>query len=217
MPCPNCGAEVAQNSAFCSHCGSRLDGAAQQPADGAKTPPSARGVAERVARTMAQAHGANEVVDDTLWEGAYSSRAMIPAFIGGALLSLALVAVSILFPPAFWIMLAIPVIWIYLLGWLAYQKLAVRYKLTTFRFFHESGILRRTIDRIEVIDMDDITVVQGVVERMLNVGQVRVSSSDRTHPLLILKGIDDPREVGARIDAARRAERARRGLHIEMV
>lgn len=230
MQCPTCRAEAAPNSTFCSHCGARLDtderpaGAAEKgaadkkPAEPARGAAQPRGVAERLARTMAGAQkGASEVADETIWEGGYSAKAMIPAFLGAGVLSLALIVVSILFPPAFWIMLAIPVVWAYVLGLMAYRKLGVSYKLTTFRFFHETGILRRTIDRIEVIDMDDITVVQGVIERMLNVGQVRVSSSDRSHPQLILQGIDNPRDIAARIDQARRAERARRGLHIEMV
>lgn len=187
-----------------------------KPAAGSAAPPP-RSVAERVSRSVSSARGAADVADETLWEGDYAARAMIPAFAGGAVLSLVLVAVSILFRPAFWIMLAIPVVWVYLLGTLAYNKLSVQYRLTTFWFFHEKGILRRTIDRVEVIDIDDVTITQGVLERMLNVGQVRISSSDRTHPQLLLKGLDNPREIANKIDVARRAERARRGLHIEMV
>ena len=49
----------------------------------------------------------------------------------------------------------------------------------------------RTTDRIEVIDIDDVTFRQGMVERALGVGTIVIESSDRTHPRLVLAGIDN--------------------------
>jgi hypothetical protein len=89
--------------------------------------------------------------------------------------------------------------------------------LTNQRFIHESGILRRVSDRIEVLDMDDITFEQGIIERLVGVGTIRVMSSDRTHPELQMYGIDNVREVSGLFDDTRRAERRRRGLHIENI
>ena len=40
---------------------------------------------------------------------------------------------------------------------LAYRKMGVYYELTTQRFIHKAGILKRTSDRLEVIDIDDVT------------------------------------------------------------
>jgi hypothetical protein len=72
-------------------------------------------------------------------------------------------------------------------------------------------------DRIEVIDVDDVSCEQGIVERMLGVGTIRIQSSDRTHPELSLLGIENVRQVAELIDDTRRKERQRRGLHIEAV
>jgi hypothetical protein len=52
---------------------------------------------------------------------------------------------------------------------------------------------------------------------VLGVGTIRITSSDRTHPQLVLRGIESVREVSGLIDSARRKERVRRGLHIESV
>jgi uncharacterized membrane protein YdbT with pleckstrin-like domain len=93
----------------------------------------------------------------------------------------------------------------------------VRYLLTNQRFMHESGVLRRITNRIEVLDMDDITFEQGLVERMLGVGSIRVHSSDVSHPELFLHGIDNVAEVANLIDNTRRTERRKRGLHIESI
>jgi membrane protein YdbS with pleckstrin-like domain len=109
------------------------------------------------------------------------------------------------------------VIWGGLLVTLAYRRMSVKYRLTNQRLFHEQGILRRVTDRIELIDIDDVTLEQGLFERVFGVGTVRVSSTDRTTPELHMPGIDDVKSVADTIDQARRAERQRRGVFIESV
>ena len=68
-----------------------------------------------------------------------------------------------------------------------------------------------------MIDIDDVTYYQGLVERMLNVGSIKLESSDRTHPELWLRGIDNVGEVADLFDDLRRKERRRRGVHIESI
>jgi uncharacterized membrane protein YdbT with pleckstrin-like domain len=113
--------------------------------------------------------------------------------------------------------LGLVVLWGGLAMVLTYRRLSVRYRLTTYRLFHERGLLSRTTDRLEVIDIDDVRVHQGVIERLLGVGTVRIESSDRTDPELSLPGIDEVRAVADLIDNTRRKERERRGLYIEAV
>ena len=108
-------------------------------------------------------------------------------------------------------------LWGYQVSVLLTRRMSVHYRLTNQRFVHESGILRRVTDRIELIDIDDITFEQGVIDRMVGVGVIRVSSSDRTHPELVLTGIDDVVRVAGLIDETFRAERRRRGLFVEHI
>jgi membrane protein YdbS with pleckstrin-like domain len=108
-------------------------------------------------------------------------------------------------------------LWIALGLQLLYRKWSVRYQLTNQRFIHRRGILKQVTDRIETIDMDDITFEQGIVQRMMGVGTIRITSSDRTHPELRLIGIEDVQRIANLIDSARRKERVRRGIHIEAV
>jgi len=100
---------------------------------------------------------------------------------------------------------------------LAARKLGVHYELTSQRFIHKAGILSRRTDRIELIDIDDVSYVQGIVQRMLGIGSIKITSSDRSHPELSMLGIDGVERVADMIDDARRAERRRRGLHIEAI
>ncbi len=141
----------------------------------------------------------------------------------GGVLTVVIPVLMALFAPDWggsaWLIVAgvLAVLWLGMLLKYAYERLNARYRLTTQRFFHEAGILRRTTDRIEVIDMDDITFEQGIVERMLGVGTIKISSSDLTHPQLMLPGIDNVSHVAGLMDSARRKERLRRGIHIEAV
>ena len=112
---------------------------------------------------------------------------------------------------------AIVIIWAALGARMLYRQMNVRFILTTRRLTHEQGILRRTTDVIEVIDMDDTTLVQSFLHRLVGVGNIKVTSSDRTHPEIWLHGIGDVHNVKGHLDGARRAERERRGVHIEAV
>ena len=114
--------------------------------------------------------------------------------------------------------LAIAVIlWLCIGAFYLYERLSVDYTLTSQRFVHQKGILRRTINRVELIDIDDVTVEQGFIERMFGVGTIKVLSSDVSDPKLLLRGIDDVKRVASMIDDCRREERRKRGMYIETV
>lgn len=170
---------------------------------------------------MDSAKARQQAADDgeqELWRGGYSAKAMYGTWLLAALLSVGLIVAMLFFPAAIVpLALAIVGLWIILGLWLAYKKLAVHYTLTTQRFLHRLGILKIVTDRVEVIDIDDVTYEQGIIQRMLNVGTIRINSSDRTHPELVLSGISDVKRVADMIDDVRRKERIRRGLHIESI
>ena len=212
MICQQCGVEAPDSSGFCPKCGARLG---EQAAEDV-TPGVAR------MKELAASRQGGETPEEDLWTGSFSPKAMIGTWILMAIITVAAIVLGVLFLPA------APLAWPVLIGgvllmwlggaaYLGYRRMSVHYRLTNHRFFHERGILKRSTDRIEVIDMDDITCEQGIVERMLGVGTVRITSSDRSHPELKLPGIDDVKQIAERMDNLRRAERMRRGLHIESI
>jgi membrane protein YdbS with pleckstrin-like domain len=150
--------------------------------------------------------------------------------------------------PLAWIVLVVAAmaVWGTLGLTVLYRKLTVGYRLTTFRLFHESGLLQRARDRIEVIDIDDVTLSQGPIDRLLNVGTIHIIASDESlkqkaiddlrskgkqvkdvkdqvqdvkdiDGRLDMPGISDVRKVADLIDNTRRAERNRRGVYMENV
>lgn len=172
-------------------------------------------------RLRAAGEGAEEEAEVDVWEGAYCSKAMTGKWISAVILTVvaivAMLQVKALGESWKIVMLVLGLFWLGLVLNFFYHKLSARYQLTTQRFIHRSGILTRVSDRIEVIDIDDVTYHQGLVERLLNVGSIKLVSSDRTHPVLWLRGIDKVKEVADQIDDLRRKERRRRGLHIESI
>jgi membrane protein YdbS with pleckstrin-like domain len=161
-----------------------------------------------------------------LWEGGFSPKAMYGTWLLSSLVTAGILAGLIISSItkalegrefiawavgigiiALWWMICIA---IYL-----YYRMTVYYELTTQRFIHTSGILVRTTDRIDVIDIDDVSFTQGVVQRILGVGTVTLTSKDSSHPILLLRGIDEVDKVSGMIDDVRRKERRKRSLHID--
>ena len=227
MVCPSCGVDLPGGAVYCHKCGERTDlRAAAHTVPRDEGVPQRGGVlqggpapAERSPKERLVGHRTDDnESENVLWSGGYSPKAMIGSWLGMGFLTVMLVIVGVMFSIVFVvIVIGLLVLWIGLGLLLAYRILNVSYQLSNQRFVHRTGILRRITDRIEVIDMDDVAYEQSIVERLINVGTIEVASSDRSHPKLILYGIDDVERVATLIDDARHKERMRRGLHIEAI
>lgn len=239
MNCPSCGIEVVEQAGFCHQCGQRLDLAGQplpvgdaaegepvaQDAEGWESPDEvatqpATTPAENFRETASARREGEDEPEEEIWQGGYSTRAMIGAWALSGLITIVLLLIWIKWVSStYWIVMLVLMLlpWLYQLVVLKYRQWSVRYWLTDQRFVHQTGILRRVTNRIETIDMDDITFEQKFLERLVGVGTIRISSSDRTHPELVLRGIEKVKEVSEKIDDVRRSERRRRGLHIESI
>lgn len=164
--------------------------------------------------------------ETSLWSGGYSAKAMLGTWLLSLIITIAaIVALTILPLPAnldsktLWIA-AVAVIlawWVIVAFVYMYRRISMHYELTSQRFIHKQGILVRTTDRIDIIDIDDVTFSQGLVERVLGIGTIILTSSDATHPKLILKGIDQVNQVSGMIDDTRRKERRKRSINIESI
>lgn len=199
----------------------------QQPGSTEKTP--AQSAAPEDARSKyAQAMrpgGPGEqkdIEEASIWKGGYSAKTMF-----GSWLMAALVTIGMLIAVTWWsngnqvawyiVLGAILAIWTALMAVYGYHRLSHFYELTNQRLKHRDGILVQTTNRVELIDVDDVSYRQGPIQNLLGVGHILVKSSDSSHPQLELKGIANVRKVADAIDDARRAERRRRGVFVESV
>ena len=223
MRCPACGVEAVEQAVFCHKCGERLGPAGDElPAEFSPR----RGFGIRSGRCVRQKaparRDAQDQPEEELWRGGYSPKAMTGAWASAGWCRFCCwwaESCGCRERPRWWLILVVLMIlpWVYYIAVLCYRRMSVRYCLTTQRFIHERGILRRVNDRIEVLDMDDITFEQGLLERLSGVGTIRIVSHDRTDPELVLPGIENVQQVASLFDNARLAERRRRGLHVEQI
>jgi uncharacterized membrane protein YdbT with pleckstrin-like domain len=211
MQCPACSTTVPEASAFCPKCGQRLS-AAPQPA---VAPTAADKMRAAKASTAPSAEP-----EQQLWRGSFSPKAMIGCWFWAGLITILAIAACFLIPnPITWIIAAVvvPLAWLLPAMYLLYERLSVDYTLTNQRLMHKTGLLRRVSNRIEVIDIDDVTYEQGIIERIFGVGTIKLLSSDVSDPKVLLRGIEDVQRVATLIDNARREERRKRGLYMEAV
>jgi len=214
MNCPKCNAVLADKATVCPGCGESLK-ASEQPT---------------ALREQLVSGRLDNATDDENWVAgpwSYSGKAMRGAFLAVGLITLMFLAFGCQLeyygwmPTGRWhvfgwgLLLAIPALmWLYQFSVLLYRTMTIRYSLTPYRFFHEEGLLVRRKHVIEVIDIDDIDHSQSLWERFVcgNVGTITIHSSDPGTPLLVVRGLVNHDEVFQKIDDARRAQRAKRGL-----
>ena len=95
-----------------------------------------------------------------------------------------------------------------------YLVASTRYRLTTQRLFVQTGLVAKQLEEVELFRVKDVTLSQGVLQRMLGVGTVVVLSTDDTAPRLELAGLRDPMGVKEQIRGAFRAARQREGMRM---
>ena len=188
--------------------------------------PNSQSAKAQFVKNMTQQKPADpkDIEEKVLWSGGYSGKAMFGSWLVAALVTVGMLVAMFLigalyFSPSAWYAFLIftALIWVILLVMLAYQKLGHRYVLSNQRLKHRDGILVQTMNRVELIDVDDVMYKQGPIQLLLNVGDITVKSSDVSHPVLVIKGIANVRKVADLIDDARRDERRRRGVFVESV
>ena len=206
MRCSNCGVRFAREGNFCSNCGAERHSTTGKPDD-----------RQRLRRRSTLADDDEEII----WSGSFSARGLIHSWLLATIVTVVLPLGGswVGATREEWMIIGgiLVLIWLGLGGLLAFQKLNVRYVLTNQRLIHRSGILFQRTDRLELIDMNDVSHAQSIVERMFNVGTIEVTTTDRSHPYIELPGINNVEGVAMLIDDARLRERSRRSVHVEQI
>src|SRR5688500_7859947 len=141
MLCPACSTNAPADSVYCPKCGHRMS----EPAAAASTTP-----AERLRGAKPPA---NNEPERQLWHGSFSPKAMYGHWLLAIVLTIVAIVLCVSVPnPLARLVagIAVPVVWLCMGAYLLYQRLSVEYLLSTQRFVHQAGILRRVTNRIEV-------------------------------------------------------------------
>jgi membrane protein YdbS with pleckstrin-like domain len=202
--CHDCGTELPRRARFCSACGVAT--------------PTPQGYVTRATQHDAKRPAAGPA-EQVIWRGCIAWRALLPQ----TLLALVLAIVWSWYASALQplaprnVLLGLAMISLVWSTYVLFRRWDESFVLTSHRLMHEVGILRRTTNFLEVIDIDDVGVEQSIWDRLLGIGNIVVVSTDNSHPWLVLKGIFPAREVARLIDDTRHRERLARGLHVEAI
>jgi hypothetical protein len=217
MKCPVCNAEAGKSATFCQQCGAKLPLVEGGPARAAAVADVARPQPVPGTDTVAtgRRRGPVDVAEETLWEGSYSPKAMLGLSVIAVIASIAIIVLGAMYGYLGWALAGAGLLWLFVLARLAVRRLGISYKLTNQMFYHRRGVLTRSTDRIELIEVHDVTYHQGLFDRLVGTGRIKIASSDRTDPTFFLLGVENVEQVAQMIDKARRGEQVRRGRRID--
>lgn len=93
-----------------------------------------------------------------------------------------------------------------------YKTAALRYRLTTQRLFVTTGLIAKHEEEVELYRIKDVTVRQGLLQRVMGIGTITVLSTDDSNPRIQLFGVNRPMDVKETLRTHYRAARKREGI-----
>ena len=84
---------------------------------------------------------------------------------------------------------------------------STKYKLTTQRFFVQTGLISKKIEELELFRVKDVSMKQGIIQRLLGVGNVTILSTDDSTPVIHIVGVSKPEKVKEEIRSQSRTSR----------
>ena len=95
-----------------------------------------------------------------------------------------------------------------IVGWL--KRVSTRYSITDRRMRIQRGIISRNVEETRVDRVQNVTVSQGILDRILQVGTVDFdTASNRADDTFQFRGIADPGEITRLVDRAHEANEQR--------
>ncbi len=131
--------------------------------------------------------------EQSLWKGTPSQWLNLWPFVWSLLGAAVIIVASILLMmPLLLVALIFPIVYS------LWKVLVVRnriYELTTERLRVQTGVFNHELDEIELYRVKDTLILRAWWERMANLGSIRLETSDRTQPVLMMPGIPKGQEV----------------------
>ena len=221
MTCVKCHAEIEADSKFCKSCGAPINDVAA--AHAASAPPA---TADSNPLTAGAIRASDPYRDPALEKQIWQGRPAWRAYYGVWLLWL-LGSIGVLYAALKWTIAGSTwrtTAWLLIgasaLALLVREGLTIfsrRYRLTTQRLFLHRGILTQTTDQLELVRVEDVRLRQGVMDRIVNTGNIEIISSDETDNRLVLQSVSAPAEVAEHVRRNVRGARGKGALFVENV
>jgi uncharacterized membrane protein YdbT with pleckstrin-like domain len=75
------------------------------------------------------------------------------------------------------------------------ESRSIRYRISNYRIDYERGLIAKNIDTLELWHVEDLHFHQSLLDRVMDLGTITVTSKDEAMPKLELFGIPNPRPI----------------------
>lgn len=134
----------------------------------------------------------SETTEEIIWEGSQSQVLNFGIFISMGIISLIILALSLMFFPLAAILVVIPLAYLFI-KWLTVKN--HRYKVTTERIFYTTGIFSKKTEALELYRVRDVDMYEPFWQRLFKLGNVALTTSDKTAMNFLLKAVPNPAEL----------------------
>ena len=151
---------------------------------------------------------ATETSERTVWQGTPSALAELPTYVMLALGAAAATVGLLMLRSAalarttvgasdpgrvfLWIIVAVWIACVLVALGLFLRTRATRYQVTTERLRVTTGLLSTTTEDVELWRVRDLSVIRPALLRLLGLGHVVLTSTDRSAPQVVLQSVRDP-------------------------
>jgi uncharacterized membrane protein YdbT with pleckstrin-like domain len=134
----------------------------------------------------------NNSQEQTIWQGSQSQVLNIGTYIGISLITIIILGLSLMFFPLAAVIVIIPLVYLFIQFLLIKSN---RYKVTTERIFFTTGIFSKKTEALELYRVRDLDMYEPFWQRMFKLGNVKLTTSDKTTPEFMLKAVPNPAEL----------------------
>jgi len=134
----------------------------------------------------------SETQEQIVWEGSQSQVLNFGIFISMGIVSLVIIVLSLMFFPLAAVLVILPLIYIFI-KWLIVRN--HRYKVTTERIFYTTGIFSKKTEALELYRVRDVDMYEPFWQRLFKLGNVALTTSDKTAMNFLLKAVPNPGEL----------------------
>ncbi|MBZ0203610.1 MAG: PH domain-containing protein [Ignavibacteria bacterium] len=134
----------------------------------------------------------NETTEEIIWEGSQSQVLNFGIFISMGIVLVVIGFLSLLFFPPAAVLGIIPLIYIFI-KWITVKN--HRYKITTERIFYTTGIFSKKTEAMELYRVRDVDMYEPFWQRLFKLGNISLSSSDKTTANFLLRAVPKPAEL----------------------
>ncbi|MCC6865913.1 MAG: PH domain-containing protein [Ignavibacteria bacterium] len=134
----------------------------------------------------------NDSSEQIIWEGPQSQVLNFGIFISMGIISIVIIVAGLIFFQLAAFLAIIPLVYLFI-KWLIIRN--NKYKVTTERIFYTTGIFSKRTEALELYRVRDVDMYEPFWQRIFKLGNIALTTSDKTTMNFLLKAVPHPAEL----------------------